>query len=225
MTAQTDANRIYQALQEPFAPEMERSLRKGGASLTYIPQAEVIARLNNVLGVDNWSEQVVNVWRDPSDLDFVLAHLRLTAIINGKTVVRDGFGGQKINKTKQGDPVDLGDDYKGAVSDALKKAATTLGVALYLSRDADALEIEAAQNEPQPEPAPEPSEEWKNFVEQTRMLNKEGKDKLNEFWFEYNGKKEVPKPQPHNYDIKDLEALSGEAVRLIMDGQYAKDPS
>lgn len=220
-----DVKKIYASLQEPFAPEMERSLRKGGASLTYIPQAEVIARLNNVLGVDGWSQEVVNVWRDPSDLDFVLAHLRLTAYINGKTIVRDGFGGQKINKTKSGDPVDLGDDYKGAVSDALKKAATTLGVALYLARDADALEIEAAQNEPQPEALPEPSEEWTNFLEQTRMLNKEGKEKLNEFWFEYNGKKDVPKPQPHNYKIEDLEALSGEAVRLIMDGQYAKDPS
>jgi hypothetical protein len=225
MTAQGDVKRIYATLQEPFAPEMERQLRKGGANLTYIPQAEVIARLNNALGLDNWSEQVINVWRDPTDLDFVLAHLRLTAIVGDKTIVRDGFGGQKINRTKAGDPVDLGDDYKGAVSDALKKAATTLGVALYLARDAEALEVEAAQNEPEPEALPEPSEEWKNFVEQTRMLNKDGRDKLNEFWLKYNGNKEVPKPQPHNYNPADLEALSGEAIRLIMDGQYAKDPS
>ena len=43
---------ILNALSEPFPSEVEKQLKKGGASLTYIPVSEVITRLNKVLGVD-----------------------------------------------------------------------------------------------------------------------------------------------------------------------------
>lgn len=42
--------RIQAELSEPFPPEMERELRKGGTTLVYIPVSEVIARLNRILG-------------------------------------------------------------------------------------------------------------------------------------------------------------------------------
>jgi hypothetical protein len=57
-------------------------------------------------------------------------------------VTKDGFGGQKIKRTKAGEIVDLGDEFKGAFSDALKKAAQQFGVALYLARSDEALSIE-----------------------------------------------------------------------------------
>lgn len=213
------AETTYLRLNEEFPREMERTLNKGGARLTYIPQAEVIARLNNVLGVDGWSMEVIRAWREPSNEDAVLAHVRITATIGGRTVVRDGFGGQKINTLKSGGPVDLGDDFKGAVSDAMKKAATTLGVALYLARDADALEIEAAQQADVAQA--EPSEEWKAFTEQVGMLTAEGKAAINTFWSEYGGGR--PKPTATSYTAEDLAALTAEAVRLILDGQYVND--
>jgi len=130
----TSAN-IMQMLSEPFPPEMERILKKGGTSLTYIPVSEVITRLNKVLGVDQWSFEIISCGRDSLDPDYIVAHVRISwhcdASRPDAIIYRDGYGGQKIKRTKQGDIVDLGDEMKGAVSDALKKAAQTMGVGLY----------------------------------------------------------------------------------------------
>jgi len=118
------------ALSAPFPKEVERSLDKGGATLTYIPVSEVIVRLNDVLGVFGWSYTLVKCERDVLDPDFLVAHVSMTV----GDITRDGVGGQKIKRMKSGDIVDLGDEYKGAVSDALKKAAQSFGVGLYLAR-------------------------------------------------------------------------------------------
>jgi len=118
------------ALSAPFPKEVERSLEKSGVTLTYIPVSEVITRLNEVLGVFGWSYTIVKCSRDTLDPDFLVAHVCMTV----GNITRDGVGGQKIKRMKSGDIVDLGDEYKGAVSDALKKAAQSFGVGLYLAR-------------------------------------------------------------------------------------------
>ena len=141
------------ALSEPFDPSVERQLKKGGTSLTYIPISEVISRLNRVIGIDMWSYEIISCARDTLDPDFVVAHVRLTATFvptneaPAITVVKDGIGGQKIKRTKNGDIVDLGDEMKGAVSDALKKAAQHLGVGLYLARSEEAMHLERVEEE------------------------------------------------------------------------------
>ena len=118
------------ALSAPFPKEVERQLDKGGTSLTYIPVSEVIVRLNDVFGSLGWSYTLVKCERDVLDPDFLVAHVSMTV----GDITRDGVGGQKIKRMKSGDIVDLGDEYKGAVSDALKKAAQSFGVGLYLAR-------------------------------------------------------------------------------------------
>lgn len=118
------------ALSAPFPKEVEKQLDKGGATLTYIPVSEVIVRLNDVFGVTGWSYTIVKCSRDTLDPDFLVAHVCMTV----GNITRDGVGGQKIKRMKSGDIVDLGDEYKGAVSDALKKAAQSFGVGLYLAR-------------------------------------------------------------------------------------------
>jgi hypothetical protein len=144
---------ILNSLSEPFPKEVERQLKKGGASLTYIPISEVITRLNKVLGIDMWSYSVISCERDSRDPDFVVAHVRLEATFvptndaPALTVIRDGIGGQKVKRTKGGDIVDLGDEMKGAVSDALKKAAQHLGVGLYLARSEEAMYLEAVEDQ------------------------------------------------------------------------------
>lgn len=135
---------VYTRLSEPFPPEMEREITKSGTRLTYIPVSEVITRMNAVIGVGNWSSEVVKVERDHLDPDFIVAHVRVTAIIGDVPVVKDGLGGQTIKRKKNGEIVDLGDEYKGAVSDAFKKACQMFGVGLYLARSEDAMEVEAA---------------------------------------------------------------------------------
>lgn len=144
---------IYESLYEVFPKEVERTLSKGGARLTYIPVSEVITRLNKVLGVDMWSYQIVYCERDSLDPDFITAHVRLTARFvpteNAPMleVTRDGVGGQKIKRTKKGDIVDLGDEMKGAVSDALKKAAQSFGIGLYLARSEEALYLDSSEDD------------------------------------------------------------------------------
>lgn len=117
-------------LSKPFPREVERQLDKGGTTLTYIPVSEVIARLNDVFGPLGWSYTQISCNRDVLDPDFLVAHVRMTV----GDITRDGVGGQTIKRKRDGGIVDLGDEYKGAVSDALKKAAQSFGVGLYLAR-------------------------------------------------------------------------------------------
>ena len=139
---------VFNDLSEPFPREVERQLKKGGATLTYIPVSEIITRLNKVLGVDMWSYKIICCERDALDPDFIVAHVELSATFvptndaPALTVVKHGNGDQKIKRTKNGDIVDLGDEMKGAVSDALKKAAQHLGVGLYLARTEESIALE-----------------------------------------------------------------------------------
>jgi hypothetical protein len=209
----------YQNLYEPFASEVEKTLSKGGARLTYIPVSEVITRLNKVLGIDAWSFNILSCERDAIDPDYIVAHVRLMWHVDGtrpdNAIVRDGFGGQKIKRTKAGDIVDLGDEMKGAVSDALKKAAQTLGVGLYLARSEEALEADV---EPVPEVviSPEIEELWGNFIGLSKSLNANAKGDLNNFWKTHAG--ERPKPTKTTATKEDLVELINECVRLSFEG-------
>ena len=185
---------IYSQLTEPFPQEMERSLNKGGTNLTYIPISEVINRLNKILGVENWSFTVKN-WQQLGNS--IVAQVSVVATISGNIVTRDGVGGQKIKMTKQGDPVDIGDEVKGAVSDALKKAVQTLGVGLYLARSDDAIEIEQVidamvptQEQPVTQEQSQVLLHWENFMSVSKSLTKEKKEDLRAAWAEWSSAKE-----------------------------------
>ena len=212
----------YQELSSPFPPEMERELRKGGTSLTYIPVSEVITRLNKVLGVEAWSMRIISCERDRIDADFIVAHVTLDAIlVNDKgehvMVHRDGIGGQKIKRTTQGDIVDLGDEMKGAVSDALKKAAQTLGVGLYLSRSEEAMDIEAhIDASAEVSTGPDITEQWEAFVSITKTLTKEQKETLRERWSERSDGAPIPKQSTAT--LEDIEFLHAHAVGIALNG-------
>jgi len=212
----------YQELSSPFPPEMERELRKGGTNLTYIPVSEVITRLNKVLGVEAWSMRIISCERDRIDADFIVAHVTLDAIlVNDKgehvMVHRDGIGGQKIKRTKQGDIVDLGDEMKGAVSDALKKAAQTLGVGLYLSRSEEAMDIEAhIDASAEVSTGPDITEQWEAFVSITKTLTKEQKETLRERWSEHSDGAPIPKQSTAT--LEDIEFLHAHAVGIALNG-------
>jgi hypothetical protein len=198
-------------MNEPFPKEVERQLKKGGTSLTYIPVSEVITRLNKVLGFDGWSYEIIKCERDALDPDFIVAHVRLTVYppdgAQFLIVNKDGFGGQKIKRTKNGDIVDLGDEMKGAVSDALKKAAQALGIGLYLARSEEAMEIEQEESvDPQIESL------WEQFVDLSRSLDADKKAQLGEFWKSHAG--ERPKPTKATATKDDLEALINQCAIL-----------
>lgn len=210
---------IYQQLSDPFPQEMEKTLRKGGSSLTYIPISEVIARLNRVIGVNKWDSIIMSCERDAIDSDFIVAHVRVTAEIEGSTVVKDGIGGQRIKRTKSGDIVDLGDEMKGAVSDALKKAVQQLGVGLYLARDIDAIEIEYAMDSEPEQPSTSSKEAlYQKFMEIRSMLDDAQVTELREYWKNYSGGRPVPKAS--EFTVEELNTLITECTRLHFDGEY-----
>jgi recombination DNA repair RAD52 pathway protein len=213
-------NDIQASLNEPFPKEVERQLKKGGTSLTYIPVSEVISRLNKVLGFDGWAYEIIKCERDALDPEFIVAHVRLSVLSKDDftNVVKDGFGGQKIKRTKAGDIVDLGDEFKGAVSDALKKAAQALGVGLYLARSEEAMEIESF-TEPTIDPVIE--ELWTNFVSVSKSLTPEHKTRLGTFWEKYsNGR---PKPTKATASQEDLTALLEHCLVLSFDATVRED--
>jgi len=220
---------IYQQLSEPFAPEMEKTLVKSGVPLTYIPISEVVNRLNKVLGVSRWDFTIISCQRDAIDSDFITAHVRLTwNPENAKEddkwvepVTKDGIGGQKIKRNKKGEIVDLGDEMKGAVSDALKKAAQMLGVGLYLARSDEAMDIEEAMEATQqPQVDPEIEKKWDNFVSIVKNLSNEQKASLNEFWSTAgNGE---PKPTKATATHQAMDLLIAEAVRLSFDAKESE---
>lgn len=209
-------NNLYQQLAENFSQEMERTVNKGGTALTYIPVSEVINRLNKVFGVDQWSFTIVRCERDAVDPDFVVAHVRIEYFMTEfQTITRDGFGGQKIKRTKQGQILDLGDEFKGAISDALKKAAQTLGVGLYLARSEEAIEAEQYLDAGSEHEAK--SSMWATFVTLAKSLDGDQKVAMRDKWnARTNGA-----PVPTSMDAvssEDLEFIVSE-IKKIKSGQ------
>jgi recombination DNA repair RAD52 pathway protein len=215
-----EQDRMHAELSEPFSAEVERELRKGATTLIYIPVSEVIARLNRVFGVLGWSSEIIKCERDALDPDCIVAHVRLKVSSSdwGGMIQKDGFGGQKIKRTKTGEIVDLGNEFKGAVSDALKKAAQQFGVALYLSRSDEALnqEIEREHAAHAPKIDPNILALWNKFREASKDFSAEQKTKLNEFWTKYSGGR--PKPSPETATMQDIMALIEESTRISFPG-------
>lgn len=212
---------IYNRLSEPFPQEMEKIINKGGVNLTYIPVSEVLNRLNKVLGVDKWSMTIESCQRDLADPDFVLAHVRINWFVSDFVcVTRDGFGGQKIKRTKAGAILDLGDEFKGAISDAVKKAAQAFGVGLYLARSEEAMEIEQAI-EASNTPPSEHESKWEDFKSFSKALSKEEREILGATWKQKFGDK--PKPtSASDLSADDLDFLLAEVVRIKMGGQHVE---
>lgn len=214
---------LHQQLAEPFPREMERTVNKSGTSLTYLPIAEVITRVNKVIGVGKWSSQVVNVQRDAIDPDWVIAHVRVTLTNNDGTQAHyDGVGGQQVKRKKTGDIVDLGDEFKGAVSDALKKALQQIGIGLYLARTDDAIYAEEAQEAPAPE-LTVPAELWERFKAFLASSSDGEKAALREWWNRtYPGQ---PSPKPTTATPEQVEACIVEITRLRLGAEVVADES
>ena len=81
----------------------------GGVQADYVPASLVIEKLLAIVGPYGWKVRVI-------DAGTVVG--TLTVVIDGREVQVDGIG--------------LGSDPKNAESDALKRAARSVGVALHL---------------------------------------------------------------------------------------------
>jgi hypothetical protein len=118
----TNAKALYAELSREFATP--HKLPKGGASLDYLTGEQVITHLNNTLGVDGWEFTVKDHGRD-EDTVWVLG--RLVVYFPDRTVAREQFGECQVTRG-----MSAGDSRKGACTDATKKAASLIGVGLWL---------------------------------------------------------------------------------------------
>ena len=118
-------------LEKPFGPEQIKQ-REGnfGKMLDYIEGHAVIQRLNDAFDAD-WSFTIIRheILKETDE-----------AIVQGElkagNVIKTQFGSSRITRAREsGDIISLADDLKAAATDALKKAATLLGVGLHLYRN------------------------------------------------------------------------------------------
>ena len=115
-------------LEKPFE-SIHVKQRQGsfGNTLDYVEGHAVVARLNEAFEA-NWTFELMNHWI-LKETDEVLVLGKLTA----EGITKMAFGSKQVTRNEDSKAViSLGDDLKAASTDALKKAASLLGVGLYL---------------------------------------------------------------------------------------------
>jgi hypothetical protein len=115
-------------LEKAFEPAHVKQ-RQGtfGNTLDYVEGHAVVARLNEAFEA-NWAFELSNHWI-LKETDEVLVLGKLTA----EGITKMAFGSMQISRNQDTKAViSLGNDLKAASTDALKKAASLLGVGLYL---------------------------------------------------------------------------------------------
>jgi hypothetical protein len=113
-------------LEKPFDKEQIKQ-RKGnfGEMIDYVETHAVIQRLNDVFD-GQWSFEILSQENNGSQ---VMVLGKLTA----EGVSKCQFGCSSITtSSKTGEIISLGDDWKAAGSDALKKSASLFGIGLHL---------------------------------------------------------------------------------------------
>lgn len=117
------------------AEDVRHRQGRGGRQLAYVDHAYVTRLLNNAFAF-NWDfetdeAEVLYIGDRPYE---VKCRGKLTIRVGDMAIVKMQYGCQPLEfmKNEPEKPVSLGDAFKGAASDALKKCASLLGIALDL---------------------------------------------------------------------------------------------
>lgn len=106
---------------------------RAGVRFYYLRHQYVTETLNTICGFD-WDFEVL---REEMREDEVMVLGQLTVRIGERTIRKAQYGGAPVERYSSGDNqgkiISLGDAYKSAASDALKKAASLIGIGLDLS--------------------------------------------------------------------------------------------
>ena len=99
---------------------------KGGGVWHYVSGAYVRKILNLMFGWD-WDFEVLSEMVQNNQ---VIVKGKLTCRVNGKSIVKTQFGCKDIMMRKgTNEPLNLGNDFKSATTDALKKCSAEIGIA------------------------------------------------------------------------------------------------
>lgn len=146
---------IKDLLDANIPEDVVRTRQQAGASLSYVETWYVIDRLNQILGTDSWSHEVIKLEQlgtvknsRGEEMPAFLCQARLTVNIQGAVTFKDGIG---YGIGKAGNPLEIA--IKEAESDALKRAAKNLGRSLGLALY-DKSQQFVGEAEPKPEVAP-----------------------------------------------------------------------
>ena len=121
---QSDVFVYFQKTQKDF---IKKRPKRGGGQVNYIEGWYVKQVLNLATGF-KWSSFIDGSLRDG---DFVIVWGRVVITIEGKEYTQSAFGRNEIKYLKgTKNPVDLGDAYKSAQTDMIKKAANCWGIAM-----------------------------------------------------------------------------------------------
>lgn len=126
---------------------------KGGGTWTFVPGGYVQKVLNLMFGWD-WDFEIANVWQTEAPNPQIVIHGKLIVRTGGHVIVKSQFGNKDIVfendkdvvdgksvKKKSNRPLDIGNDYKAAATDALKKCAALLGIAADVYNREDFREV------------------------------------------------------------------------------------
>ncbi len=99
-----------------------------GGTFDYVETNYVLARLNATFMFD-WDNEVIEQIIDKEN-DQIATKIRLIVrFADGKEVKKDAWGGSEIKRWKESKKImDLANDLKASESDAIKKAASMLGI-------------------------------------------------------------------------------------------------
>lgn len=117
---------------------------KGGGTWDYVSGGYVRKVLNLMFGWD-WDFEVVSEQVAGGQ---VIVKGRLTCRVNGRSIVKMQYGCKEIMyKRGTTDPLNLGNDFKAAATDSLKKCAAELGIAADVYNKEDFKEIDVQPTE------------------------------------------------------------------------------
>ena len=108
-------------LAKQFPPQLVSTLKKGNREEDYINHSVIAQRLLQVVGPYDWDFDVIYQGDNP-----IAVKGTLTVDVDGKQVSIAGAGTPQNNKE------DIGEQIKKMESDAFKRAASKVGVALHL---------------------------------------------------------------------------------------------
>ena len=157
---------IRTALEAKFSNEAVKKRRGSfGKEICYVEGGAVVARLNDCFDGE-WSFVIVE--HRVLDTGEILVHGRLSVL----GIVKEAFGksAPPVNR-ETGEVLSEADSFKAASTDALKKAATLLGVAAYLYSDdiTDAPEEKPADEKPAEEKPVKPTGDRRERLTQKQL--------------------------------------------------------
>ncbi len=117
-----------------------------GGTFPYVKGEDVIKQLNKAFG-HAWSSHVI---KHEEIHGQILVQVMVSVVLDNHQVSHCGFGSARIPKTRDGEILEIGNAYKSAFTNALKKAAEQFGVGLQ-GEDED--EKPAAAPAPRPQQA------------------------------------------------------------------------